>query len=93
MRLCWSFYRISYINGEKIPLTLCPHVVRYLMGQSCQLIDLRTIDIDLYNQLISLLKIKETNPDVISTMELTFNDVCPNGKRILSYNSINISWR
>jgi hypothetical protein len=86
------FIGLAISNGEKIPLTLCPHVVRYLMGQSCQLIYLRTIDIDLYNQLISLLKIKETNPDVISTMELTFNVGCPNGKRILSYNSINISW-
>ena len=42
---------LAISNGERIPLTLCPHVARFLMCQPPMLSDLAAIDIELYNQL------------------------------------------
>ena len=70
---------LAISNGERIPLTLCPHVARFLMCQPPMLSDLAAIDIELYNQLENLLNIKKMNPSSIEAMQLTFTVGCPAG--------------
>jgi len=73
------FIGLAISNGERIPLALCPHVARFLMGQAPVLSDLRAVDLDLYQQLNNLLQMKNTSPDTIQAMELTFTVGCPVG--------------
>ena len=73
------FIGLSISNGERIPLALCPHVARFLMGQAPVLSDLRAVDLDLYQQLNNLLQMKNTSPDTIQAMDLTFTVGCPVG--------------
>ena len=73
------FIGLSISHEERIPLTFCPHVARYLMGQPPCLADLRAIDPELHSQLETLLQIKTTDPSSIAQMELSFVVGCPKG--------------
>jgi hypothetical protein len=73
------FIGLAISIGERIPLTLCPHVARFLMGQPPMLADLAAVDGELFSQLQNLLEKKKSEPSSIAAMQLTFTVGCPPG--------------
>ncbi len=52
------FLGLALSCDERVPVSLAPHVSRYLMGQDPELSDLQAFDPDMYKQLTELLRMK-----------------------------------